>query len=62
MFIVDDKESLYLYLDCKIGLCMDTHFQLLHSKLDFKHTWTAEALIQDYNNHTIPVWYLFLVE
>jgi len=60
MFIVYDKESIYLYLDCKLGLCTDTCFQLLHTQLDFKHTETAEALIQDYNNHNIPIWYLFL--
>jgi hypothetical protein len=62
MFIVDKKESIYLHLDCKLGLCVDACFQLLHIQLDFKHTGTAEALIQDYNNHNILVWYLFLGE
>jgi len=62
MFIVNDKKSIYLYLDCELGLCMDTCFQMLHTHLDFIPTGTAEALIQDYNNHNIPVWYLFLGE
>jgi hypothetical protein len=62
MFILDEKDSIHFYLDCKLGLCIDSCFQLLHAQLDFKRTRTAEALIQDYNNHNIPVWYLFLAE